>query len=513
MRKVLICAVTAGALGLRAQEAPVFEASAVLDALVQRNELARPQGGPDRPAPGSEEGWRQHQTALTLSSSLRFAEGPSLALSLTGRDVTFYQQASDLTLERPDRSLYRKSLTFQWGGFTARAGDFHALLGKGLVLSVLPIDKLLKERTIEGGEVRWQTDRVEVRALGGRVQTETRDQAWRVQGGELRTAFLTDETLGTHRLGFHAARIDDEATAALDPIFLPLLRERRTHALSLGGDGVGKVLDYYVEEARLSWARKPDDFTEILPGRATYANLTLRPGTLFVLGEYRRYERFETDLLHPENTLNNPPLADRDDEKNNLLHSEVARLLLQVAGQDPAWSVFVSGGSLKENGGGPFDPVKERGHDVYGGFTLEELGDWFSCSATYGVRKVQYPERRTDAAMTFRFTPRWSLELKVRDKRHVDALDQLVRESDYDVQLSCSPRFSLYLRQQYRTDPGKHFKDHWFPSGGFRVNLWKGSYVDLSGGSIRGGLVCSGGQCREMPDFKGWKLATHFVFR
>lgn len=512
MRRLILGLAAAG-LGLHAQEAPVFEGSVVNDLTVQQNELARRQPVPGQPAPAPKDGWRQYQESLTLNGSLRFADGPSLLLSLTGRQVNFYQQASDLTLETPDRSLYRKTLTFQWGGFTARAGDFHALLGRGLVLSVLPIDKLLKERTIEGGDLRYQSDRFEFRALGGKVQTETRDQAWRVAGGEVRAALLQGTEVGTHRLGFHAARIEDVATPNLDPFLLPLLRERRTHSVSLGGDGVGQVLDYYVEEARLTWERKPDDFTEILPGRATYANLTLRPGPLFILGEYRRYERFETDLLHPENTLNNPPLADRDDEKNNLVHSEVARVLVQVAGREPALALFVSAGALKENGGGPFDPVKERGHDVYGGFSMEELGDWFSFSATYGVRHVLIPERRTDAAMTIRFTPRWSLELKVRDKRHRDAAQQLVRESDYDAQLSCSPRFSLYVRQQYRTDTGRNFKDPWFPSGGLRVNLWKGSYLDVSGGSIRGGLVCSGGQCREMPDFKGWKVATHFVFR
>ncbi len=498
---------------LKAQDAGTFEASLTNDLLVQQNELAHQEVGPNHPHPASKDGWRQYQEALTLGASYRFAQGATLSLGATGRNVNFYQIESDTTLDQPDRSLYRKYISFDAGGFTARAGDFYALLGRGLVLSVLPIDKLLKERTIEGGEIHYQSNRFELRALAGRIQTETRDQEWRVQGGEVKVAFLQGESVGVHRVGAHGAQFEDVQTEKLDPFLVPLLRQRRLHSFSLGGDNMGKILNYYVEEARINWEQKPDDFTEILGGRATYANLTLHPNHFFAMAEYRRYQRFETDLIHPENTLNNPPLADREDEKNNLTHSEVTRLLLQVSATDPSISFFMSGSRIKENADGPFDPVREQGHNVYGGFTMEDLGEWFSMSAAYGVRNVQYPERRTDASVTLRFTPRWSLEMKVRDKRHVDITDRLVRESDYEAQVSCSPRFSVYARQQYRSDPGKNFTDHWFPSGGVRVNLWKGSYIDLSGGSIRGGLVCSGGQCREMPDFKGWKVATHFVFR
>jgi hypothetical protein len=205
-------------------------------------------------------------------------------------------------------------------------------------------------------------------------------------------------------------------------------------------------------------------------------------------------------------------LADREDEKNNLTHSESARLLAQYTFRDPDVSLFISGGSIKENDQGPYHPHTETGHNVFGGFTAEDLWEWLTLSAQYGVRNIQFPERRGDAAAAIRLSRQWSLELKLRDKRYVDTYNSDYRESDYQAQVSWSPWFSLSYMQQYRSDPGKNFLENRLHSGSLRVNLWKDSFFVISGGSIRGGLVCSGGQCREMPDFKGWKFATHFVF-
>jgi hypothetical protein len=44
---------------------------------------------------------------------------------------------------------------------------------------------------------------------------------------------------------------------------------------------------------------------------------------------------------------------------------------------------------------------------------------------------------------------------------------------------------------------------------GLRVNLRKDSYLELSGGRLRGGEVCAGGQCAILPPFRGWKLGAH----
>ncbi len=511
---ILLAGSLAGLLAApaQAQEASAFQWSLSNDLIVQNNELAKRVAVPGNPPPGPQDGWRQYQESLALGASWTLENGGSLSGSVTGRGVNFYQQSAEQTLAQSDNQVYRKYLKYNQGAFSLLAGDFYAMLGRGLVLSVLPIDKLLKERTLSGGDLRYQGKWVELRALAGKVETETKDQAWNVQGGEFTLKYLQGEAVGIHHIGVHAAQIEDVRTDKLDPFAYPLMRKRVVSSASLGGDNVGGVANYYVESARLNWEKKPDDFMEIKRGEATYANLTLHPGSAFLLGEYRSYERFESDLINPQNTLNNPPLADRDDEKNNLTHSESIRLLAQYSFHDPDLSVFISGGSIKENDHGPYDPKTDTGHNVYGGFTAEDLWEWLTLSAQYGVRNVWYAERRGDASAAIRFSKQWSLELKLRDKRYTDAYQTDHRESDYQAQVSWSPHVSLSYLLQNRSDPGRNFDKNLFHSGSLRLSLWKDSFLVISGGSIRGGLVCSGGQCREMPDFKGWKVATHFVF-
>lgn len=497
-----------------------FRFSVVNDLLYQQNELATWETGPGAETRDPLRAQRQFLEALSLSANAGLGSWGELSAGLTLRSTNFYQQRSDLTLLQPDTSIYRKYLNYRVGGLSAGAGNFYAMLGRGLVLSILPIDKLMKERSIEGADLRYQGTWVEMRALSGRVQTETRDQEWRVQGGEVLVKFIQGNRIGTHRIGAHAAQIEDVPTAKTEAFQLPLMRKRGLGSLSLSGDNIGKAFSYYFECARLKWERKPEDFAVIPPGEAGYGNFALKAGKLFVMGEYRRYLRFESDLIDPQNTLNNPPLADREDEKNNLIHSEALRSLVQYRFNDPDLSFFISVGQIKENEtydeslpSFRFDPVKDTGHNVYGGFNAEDLGNWLSLSATTGMKNIRYREWRTDAAAALRFSRAWSLEGKFRDKHHTDPRTNTpYRESDTTAQISCARRFSIYYLNQFRSDPGRNFTRNRLHSGGIRVHLWKGSYLDFSGGSIRGGLVCSGGQCRELPDFKGWKLATHLVF-
>jgi hypothetical protein len=53
---------------------------------------------------------------------------------------------------------------------------------------------------------------------------------------------------------------------------------------------------------------------------------------------------------------------------------------------------------------------------------------------------VHYLEKRTDATLTWRFTPAWSLGLILRDKRNRPAAAPW-EETDLTLQLACSPRF------------------------------------------------------------------------
>jgi hypothetical protein len=73
----------------------------------------------------------------------------------------------------------------------------------------------------------------------------------------------------------------------------------------------------------------------------------------------------------------------------------------------------------------------------------------------------------------------------------------------------------VFYTHQFLSETGTKinpFTSHHLYSGGFRVNLPKGSYLEFSGGKMHGGEVCSGGQCVTLEAFKGWKFDTHIRF-
>jgi hypothetical protein len=161
--------------------------------------------------------------------------------------------------------------------------------------------------------------------------------------------------------------------------------------------------------------------------------------------------------------------------------------------------VFLSTGAYRQE--------THDGHNVYGGFKLQDAFNRLDLTWTYGQKTVLYLEKKTDATLTWRFTPLWSLDLTLRDKRNRPPGSPTYEETDFTVQVSRSPRCSAYVMQQRSTVPAFDATRLFY--GGVRVNLPKGSYLDFSGGRLRGGEVCAGGQCITLPPYKGWKLAAH----
>jgi hypothetical protein len=227
-------------------------------------------------------------------------------------------------------------------------------------------------------------------------------------------------------------------------------------------------------------------------GTGAYGNLSWQRGAWFLMGEAKRYENFD-------DALNTPPLADRETEKNDLHDASGRRVFLQRSFMKPDLTVFLSAGRYREG--------TRHGQNLYGGFKLQDGFGRMDLACTYGLRTVLYPEKRTDAALTWRFTPRWSLDLTLRDRRNRPPWSDPYQETDLAVQVACSPRFALFLLQQRSSVTV--FDSTRLYHGGLRVNLPKGSYLEMSGGRLRGGEVCAGGQCVKLPPFKGWQIAAH----
>jgi len=476
-----------GALLLAALAGPGFAApppvslAATADLLYRRDLLgAGPYGVPgDRPG--------QYQYGLSLVAN----RGP-WAGAVTLRDVDFYQQEPDTTLDRGTTRIYKRYLKYDSGRWSFQAGDFNTLLGRGLVLSVIQNPSILLEDTIDGLDARLRAGRLELHALGGTVTTGQQDQSWRVAGAEATVEYLPDQ-----RLGLRAATIQDGRL----PPFMPPVGLRQCRSVSLSGQDRSGSFSYYGELGHMdfrdqSWPPWPVP-VDPRQGEGGYGNLSWHRRGWFLMAECKNYKNFD-------NGLNNPPLADRDTEQTNKYDGAGRRLYAQYSFQEPDLTVFASAGAYREGYGGELD----HGNDVYGGFKLQDFGR-LDLAWTYGLRTVQYLEKRTDATLTWRFTPTWSLGLTLRDKRNRPAADPY-EETDLTVQLACSPRFSVYLLQQRASVPV--FDATRLYQAGARVNLARGSYLEGAAGRLRGGEVCAGGQCVTLPPFRGWRLAAHLRF-
>ncbi|MBI4913450.1 MAG: hypothetical protein HY823_11980 [Acidobacteria bacterium] len=471
------------------------------DSLYQKNDLAKrevPAG--EIPPLAGEKKPDQFQESLAFFGTYRFEAGGDLALGATLRGVNFYKQDPNATLRSPETSLYRWSAKYRREGWSVQAGDFHALLGQGFVLSVLQNDTLLRERTIRGAEARWQGSWLDLRALGGSVSTEVRSEG-KMQKWDVTAAEAVVEVLRGHRLGVRASQVKD----AEAPLFVPLVGRRLTDSFSLSGAEVLPGLSYYGEYGRLLYRDERDRQLRRPAGNAAYGNLTYRSQGLLLLAEHKKYENFD-------NGMNNLPLADREEEVNDLLHSEGTRLFAQYHVARPDLTFFGSAGRYVE---GPYIPGRGRraGTSVYGGFSAEDLWDAVSASYSYGLRFVGYAVKKSMANLTTRFQQDWSLELSFRDKRS-SQFGTSFHEQDLNTQLAKASWGALWVLRQHSRDPiellggGRNFY-----SAGVRANLRNGAYVELSGGRLRGGEVCSGGQCVTLPPFKGFKVAAHFQLR
>lgn len=470
------------------------------DFLFQANDLGARKANPWGPVAEEDKRPNQFQDSLTLFGSYSFGRYGELSAGTTLRSTNFYRQEQNITLEKRDDSVHRWFARYRVGGVELQAGDFYALLGQGMVLSVVQNDALLRERTLTGGDARWRTDRIDVRALGGTVRTEVRSegkqQSWSVSAAE-----ATVEYLKGHRIGVRTSRIEDTKV----PLFMTQVGRRDTHSFSLTGANLFGVLSYYGEYGRLFHRDEADLILGRQSGNAVYGNITLRLKNLLLMAEHKKYQRFD-------NGLNNLPVADREEELNDLNYQEGTRFFGQYHFRNPDLSVFAGVGSYRE---GEALPGRERpkGHNVYAGFNVQDLWECFSASYSYGLRNVGYPVKKSNAAATYQFAQDWSVECTFKDKRYEQPMLRF-HEQDLNLQLAKAAWGAFWILKQHSRDPvqdlggGRNFY-----SGGVRVNLKNGAYVELSGGKMRGGEVCSGGQCVIIPPFQGWKVGAHFTLK
>ncbi|HLO66065.1 MAG TPA: hypothetical protein VK188_03530, partial [Holophaga sp.] len=437
-------------------------------------------------------------------------QGPWTAdLSVRAANVILAQ--SQWTLPGTRAEVHRLGAAWTGEAWKVRAGDFTAVLGRGLLLSVVRNEALLRDWSLRGARVVWQEGPWEAQVLVGRADNglgrlPSLARTWSVAGLEASLAWKPG-----HRVGIRVCALDDLRVPAR-------MRSRATGrrlagSLSLSGSLLGGLLDYYGEGALVRYQDPP--LVPPLPGaldpgrgRGAYGALTWARGPWMLQAEAKHYRRFDLDL-------NQPPVADRETEKGTLDVADGARLYGQRVFRDAGLTLFLSLGRYRQ--GRLTSAAAWRGSQAYGGFRLEGLGDALDASLTHGVKTVHeagaYPERRTEAALTWRFTPAWSLALTFDGRANRPPDSAPYREDALTLEGAWVGRGALRIMRQSGTrSPGAPFGGRDLYSGGLRLELGRESHVDLSGGRWRGGEACSGGQCAILPPFEGWRLEARFAF-
>ncbi|MCP5107795.1 MAG: hypothetical protein GY950_30685 [bacterium] len=407
-----------------------------------------------------------------------FANYKKWSVGFTLRGNNFFKQSPNRTLDSLNSDVYRQYIEYNSKHLKVNVGDFYSLLGRGLVLSVLKNDDVLRERTITGGNVHYNKGRLDFKVLAGRVRDETANQKWYMAGGEMGLEFIKN-----HSVGVHFSYINDDYSYRE-------LGKRLTYSVSLRGNKLFKNVSYYTEFAALDF-----EDTGKERGYGFYSNITYSKSHFTGFLEFKRYKDFD-------NEMNNPPLGDRTDEIATMADATGARVFLQYAFFEPDITVFFNVGRYEEYG--------ETGNHIYGGFNIEDLNGRLSLSLSYGIRDILYPIKKWDGHLIYQFSDSWSAELTLKEKRYEDGLF-VFKESDHGFQVSYSPIISVFVLHQY-----SHNKiidlNHFF-SGGITVYLKSGTAIKLSGGTIRGGQICSGGQCFVAPPFKGVKFSLLHTFK
>ncbi len=407
-----------------------------------------------------------------------FANYRNLSFKMSLRGHNFFKQEANTSFDEMQYDIYEKQLNYQSKSLKISVGDFNSMLGRGLVLSILKNSDIFQEKSILGGNIRLDLkNNVQINLLGGEVKSDLEDQVWHVYGGEIGWDYLTH-----HRIGLHFSRIDDVDSWRN-------LGRRHTFSFSLKGDKLFKYLNYYVEAASLTFDNKNHE-----NGYGVFAKLGYHMNRISIFSEYKKYEDFN-------NELNNPPVADRSDEYVVLGDSEGFRIFFEYAFPEPDISFHLNIGWNRE--------YSESGLHLYGGIGLEEMMDWLTLNLSYGVRDVIYPIRKTDLDGSFLLSDTLSLDFYFKDKRYTDKSFQFT-EQDLQVQLNFVPKLSVHFLYQFSHNRIQNLNH--FYSGGIHFNLSDSISFKLEGGTIRGGQVCSGGQCFVIPPFKGLRFSCLMTF-
>jgi hypothetical protein len=401
----------------------------------------------------------------------------------------------DLDRLRDSWELRKYYLEYYKSRFSARLGTFYSSFGHGLTLYVQKNDALGLDEPVHGATATLSLGRLDFTAFGGEVtepQLELRyNRRFKdeLKGGRIVARLPYDLHLG-------GSYVD----AKLDRFYPEGVDDLEVWSIEAGGVGVANLIDIEGEWAEI----ERTEGARVKEGYGRYLSLSSTFGPITILGEFKDYWSFDY-------RYNNPPTAGRTIDSYD--HSDVKGARLKVDGDVAAI------GALLYASYAEFDSHKRQTSP--GGFNGDRQVEWYA-----GIEELAGPVYFEGSWFSRSFTDRGIDERHLIADLHIGVAARGEINMGYDARLEKSSYFRTEIHRshiaysiapwgtlsiRYAWDEQSQFDTEEFWAGEIEVNPMSQITVSLFAGSDPGGLVCSGGQCREEPRFKG--LKTRFTLR
>lgn len=402
----------------------------------------------------------------------------------------------DLDRQRDTLELRRYFIDYKSDHFSSRLGTFFSSFGRGMTLYVQKNEALAFDEPIHGGTATVTFDHLELTVLGGEVTEPVlqsqydrsfKDNVW---GGRILGRLPGDFYVGGSFVRSELDRFFPEGTDDVE-----------VWSVEGGGTEVGGLFDVHAEWAEI----ERTEAAGIKNGHGGYASVSTYVGPFTILGEYKNYWNFQY-------RYNSPPNAGRAIESYS--HNDVKGPRLMVSMDLASIGAILTGSygwfNSQQKAGSLGGPEGDRHNEWY--VELQEMTGPIYMESSYFNRNWSDRKIREEHIISD-----WHFSVGSRSEI-LAGYDKRLEKSQYFslathrsfVGYSLSPHGSVTLRYAWEERSGFDTEGFW----GGSLDYLPSPNITLSvfGGSDPGGLVCSGGQCRIEPRFKGYKATFSWRF-
>ena len=401
-----------------------------------------------------------------------------------------------------DNLVTQRYFQYDTGEIKVRAGSFYERLGRGLVFHAFEIQSqtvdgveqtLAIDRNIDGVNLQILLDRFEFTGIWGKAPKPFGSKRGDPLGGaEVRFLLTPPLTFGGSALRYQDADFRDRGYHV------------DMYAANLGIQS--DVIEIYSEYS----VKRSSDPASTSHGNAVYATIGLYGERIGISAEFKRYENFTTPFNNPPALVNTHSFVLLNRHTHTLNANDEIGYQLEGyvnLSETAALTLHASGANNLANNS------RRRFREWF----LESQNEWSNHLSSRVL--LDYSEDRPVGDLG-RCTAAGEVEYRIDEKNSVLADIQVQQISNENsgkfgnylalLAFSRSPWLTLSMQHEW-TDAPLTSRKNWTLGA---LSLKVGEHHDflLTFGARREGLVCSGGICTFLPEFRGTGLTWNMRF-